>query len=433
MSQATLNYRWLVLTGLTYSLVLLGLATLRREFLALAFPFALYWLAGLVLRPDAPRIQASRRLSIGRAVQGTPVTVRLALVNPGEQPALIEVEDQVPTGAEVVEGLPRQVMTLAPGAGAELIYGVRPRHGVYPFDAVRVTAREPLGLSARAVTLSAPAELTVLPLAVRLPRLPVRPRHTGVYAGLIPTRQGGSGLAFFGVREYQPGDALRRINWRASARHADATALFSNDFQQERSTEIGLILDARQRSLAVTGADEFFEHAVTAVASLAQGFLHDGNRVGLLLYGRPLADWTFPGYGQGQRERLWQALTRAQIARQHLFDRLEYLPTRFFMPDSQIVFVSPLLKEDLRILVRLRARGYAVLVISPDPVAFEMRQLASWGSAVPQAARIARLERRLLLAELQQAGVPVLDWDVATGFDEAARSFVRRMGARWER
>ena len=419
--------RWLVLTGLTYGLILLGLITFRGEVLALAFPLALYWLAGLAAGVGSPRLTVTRRLSTDQVVCGAPVTVHLTLTNEGERLEQVEIEDILPPRAEVTDGETRRlVASLARGASAEMEYTVRTRHGLYLFEMVKVTVSDQLGWSPRALTLSAKAELTARPSVLRLPRLALRPRHTGVYAGLIPTRQGGAGLAFFGVREYQPGDALRHINWHASARHAQA--LFSNEFQPERATDIGLILDVRQRSHALVGADEFFEHCVTTLASLAQSFLADGHRVGVMLYGRFLLDWTFPGYGRPQRERILQALARAQVGAQHAFDQLEYLPTRFFTPGSQIVLVSPLLKEDAPVLVQLRARGYAVLVVSPDPVSFEAGQLNQADDAVRLALRIARVERRLLLEQLQQSGVRVLEWDVATPFDQAMRGFARSSG-----
>ncbi len=418
----------LVLTGLTLGLVLLGMATFRGEALALALPLAVYWLAGLVAGREAPRLSISRQLSTTQASCGTPVTVRLTLTNLGRRLEQVEIEDSLPPGVDVAAGEPRRLLpTLARGGSAELTYTIRCQHGLYTFETVNVTVSGYLSLTSRTIALSAPGELAVRPDVVRLPRLALRPRHTGVYAGLIGTRQGGAGLTFFGVREYQAGDDLRHINWHASARHAQT--LFTNEFQQERATDVGVILDVRRRSQAVTGTAGFFERSVMAAASLAQSFLLDGNRVGVMLYGRYLIDWTFPGYGRPQRERILQSLMRAQLGAHHAFDRLEYLPTRFFVPGSQIVYISPLLKEDVPVLVQLRARGYAVLVVSPDPVAFEARQLGGEAQveAVGLAARIARLERNLVVEQLQQAGVRVLDWDVAAPLDEAMRGFSRRV------
>jgi uncharacterized protein (DUF58 family) len=420
--------RWLVLSGLTYGLILLGLGILRGDLVALAFPLALYWLATLIFRPPPPRLAATRHLSAQRVTVGAEVTVRLVIVNQGELLDQAEIDDLLPPNVHVAAGGSKVITSLAPNAQVELSYTLRPAHGFYRFENVAVTASDHLGLTTQTLTFAARAELEVRPRVLRLPRIPIRPRYAAAYAGLIPTRLGGAGLAFFGVREYHPGDSLRHINWHASARHPQT--LFSNEFQQERATEVGVILDVRQRSYALLGVEAFFEHAVVTVASLAQTFLNDGNRVGLMLYGRRLVDWTLAGYGRPQHERIVHALTRAQLGETHAFDRLEYLPAHFFVPGSQIVFVSPLLKEDLETLVQLRARGYAVWVVSPDPVAHEARQLGEQAETVRLAARIARLERRLLLQRLQHSGVPVFDWDVSIPLDQALRVFLRNAG-RW--
>jgi uncharacterized protein (DUF58 family) len=225
-------------------------------------------------------------------------------------------------------------------------------------------------------------------------------------------------VEFFGVREYQPGDPLRWINSRASARQPDA--LFINEFEQERVADVGLILDARQQSDALSPAGSLFEHSIRATAALADVFLNTGNRVGLFIYGRSL-DWTYPGYGKVQRLRILRALARAEQGGGHVFEKLEYLPTRLFPARSQLVLISPLLLADGDLLVKLRARGYRLLVVSPDPVAFESKGLAET-EAVRLATRLARLERELLLATLRQADIRVVDWPVDTPFEYAAHA-----------
>jgi uncharacterized protein (DUF58 family) len=67
------------------------------------------------------------------------------------------------------------------------------------------------------------------------------------------------------------------------------------------------------------------------------------------------------------------------------------------------------------VLTSLRAHGYQVLVVSPDPVAYE-RGLVGQGLELAKelelAVRIARLERALLLRKLQKVGIRVVDWSV---------------------
>ena len=229
-------------------------------------------------------------------------------------------------------------------------------------------------------------------------------------------------MSFFGVREYQPGDPLRWINSRASARHQQS--LFINEFQQERMADIGLILDSRLQSNVATAEGSLFEHAVRATASLATTLLNANNRVGLFIYGNTL-DWTYPGYGKIQQQRILWALAKATPSESQVFATLDHLPTRLFPARSQLIFVSPLLTKDVELLIRLRARGYQVLIISPNPVLFEQKAFAVT-EQVRLAVRMAQLERALLLDQLRQADVQVMDWPVDTPFETAAQRVLGR-------
>ncbi|HSR31109.1 MAG TPA: DUF58 domain-containing protein [Anaerolineae bacterium] len=415
--------RLLLLSVLTYLLLLLGLVALDGRILVLVLPLAIYIGAALLYGPREPRLEIARTLSADRVHENANVAVHLAITNAGGALQELLVEDLVPRRLEVIDGETSVLASLQPGATLELSYSVRPRRGGFDFGPVRVTASEYLGLFQRKAILMAPARLSVLPEVLRLKRLAIRPLRTRGYAGPVPARVGGSGVDFFGVREYQLGDPRRWINWRVSARHP--RTLFTNEFEQERIADVGLILDARLRSDVRLQDDSLFEYAIRATASLAERFLSDGNRVGLLVYGGAL-DWTFPGYGKVQRERILRALARAETGDSQVFDNLDYLPTRYFPAQSQLVLVSPLCLDDLPMLIRLRARGYQLLVIRPDPVPMELKLLDQQPGA-DLAARIVRVERVLLRRKLQQAGIQVVDWKVDQPFDQAIHGSLGRM------
>ncbi len=417
-----------LLIWLVYLLLLLGLATVSGEVLALTIPLAIYLVVALVRGPGELHLRVTRSLSDDRVYEGVPVHARVRIANEGSRLAEVLMQDLVPKPLEIVEGESSVLASLPAGTSIELNYTVKGERGHYEFGHVRLTGNEPLGLFWRRTVSSVPVRLSIMPGGMRLRSVPLRPFRTRGYAGPIPARQGGSGTDFFGVREYQMGDPRRWINWRVSARHPHN--LFTNEFERERIADVGLILDARRRtdvrvpSGVQASQDSLFEHAIRAAAALAETFLADGNRVGLLVYGAYL-DWTFPGYGKVQRERILRALARAELGESQVFEQLDYLPTRLFPAQSQIVLVSPLVPEDLGMLVRLRARGYQVLVIRPDPVTFEARALGP-GKAVELAARFVRVERHLLVLKLRQAGIQVVDWPVNRPFDQTVHAALGR-------
>ncbi len=409
---------------LAYGLIFWALIAFRGEILALIIPLVITMGAALFFGPEQPRLSASRMLSEDRVSEGREVRVICTVTNNGARLEDVWLEDRVPPGLELIEGDAALLTTLAPGHSVELAYTVRGGRGSYEFPGVYVRAVDHFGLVG--VTSGVEAEgdgtLYILPRVQRLRAIAIRPRQTRVFAGSIPARVGGAGVEFFGVREYHPADPLRHINWHANARHPDA--LFSTEYQQERIADVGLILDARQRTNIHSAGRDLFEQGVLAAAALADEFLSGGNRVGLLLYGHSL-DWTVPGYGKVQRERILRALSRAEPGDSQVFDRLRYLPTRFFPARSQLVLISPLVHDDLEFLVRLRGQGYELLIVSPNPISFELAGLPMT-LAVHWGARIATIERALLFRRLRQAGVRLVDWDIDQPLDQAISASLAR-------
>ena len=406
-----MNRRAFLLTSLLYLFFLSGLATLRGELLALTLPLLVYLGWGLLSSPGPLELTAEREISAYRIRAGDRVSVKLTLSNRGGKLPVVIVEDDLPPGCEIVEGKSRRMLSLGKGETIELEYQLHPRRGYYNFQSVSISASDPLGIFTRKQNVKAKAALYVHPRLVKIDRLGLKPRQTNVYAGYIPARVGGPGVEFFGLREYEPGDPIRWINWRASARYQQA--LYVNQYQQERVGDIGLILDTRASSQVLDKKGEpLFGTCVRAAGSLADRFLQDGNRVGLLLYGTSLS-WTFPQYGKVQRQRILDQLARAEVGSSRVFEKLENLPAQILPRKAQLVFVSPLQEDDLETLIQLVGRGYAVMVISPDPVRYEWEVLAAEGryERLEVAFEIAQTERRLMISRLRQAGVRILDWN----------------------
>jgi uncharacterized protein (DUF58 family) len=220
-------------------------------------------------------------------------------------------------------------------------------------------------------------------------------------------------MIFWGVREYNMGDYLRRVNWKISSRHLQD--LFTNEFEQERIADVGLILDAREKTNVSSGTLSLFEYSVMATASLAEYFLAAGHHVSLLAYGYSL-ERVFPGYGKIQKKRILQALAQIETGMNYALENFNFLPTRLFPARSQLVLISPLHTRDYPALTRLIVAGYDVLLISPDPVEFELKSLEV-SSELPQAIQLARIERHVILQKVARLGVRVVNWQVDEPFE----------------
>ncbi|HUF00346.1 MAG TPA: DUF58 domain-containing protein [Anaerolineales bacterium] len=413
--------RSLLLGILTYGLLLAGIGTVNGEFIALALPFVAYLLVGYLQASEQLKLEATRHLSAERVSPNSDVGVTVTVKNLGSSLEEVLLEDVLPAGLTVHSGFSRHLLRLQKGESYTFAYTVAGPRGGYVFAALEASVNDHLAVISSKVRVEAKGRLFVLPPVTRIRQVAIRPRRTRVYAGTIPARAGGAGTDFFGVREYQPGDPPSAINWRTSARHADK--FYANEFQQERVADVGIVLDGRLRTNEFARGHSLFEYSVQAAASLADALLNQGNRVGLLLYASYLG-WTFPGYGKIQRERILHALATAKTGESQVFSDFVHLPSRLFPPESQIVLVSPLSEDDLMPLIQLRAQGYEVMVISPNPVKFELSYLPA-NETIQLAGRVIHMERTLLLQKMGRAGMHVLDWDVTEPFDLFVK---RRLG-----
>jgi len=408
-------HRSIFLSTLVYGLLLTGLISLRGEFIALAIPFMLYLFVGFWSAPETLDLHIQRKLSVDRTTPNSDVIVTLTVTNRGADIEEIFLDEKISSRLTVRLGSPRHLLRLAKGSSHTFTYTVAGPRGSYSFETLFAAATESSGLIRREQTIRSTGRLFIFPEVRRLKRVSIRPRKTRVYAGAIPGRVGGAGTEFFGVREYQSGDSPRTINWRVSARHIEK--LYSNEYQQERVADVGIVLDARASTNLFHANKSIFEYKVSAAAALSDALLSQGNRVGLFVYSGFLG-WTFPGYGKIQRERIMQTLARAEVGVSSVFAGLDHLSPRMFPSESQIILVSSLVNDDLNVLVQLRGRGYQVMVISPDPVKFEYGLLPP-SPRVDLAARIIRMERDLLIRRLERAGIHVIEWDVSIPLDQA--------------
>lgn len=96
--------------------------------------------------------------------------------------------------------------------------------------------------------------------------------------GIIKKRRRGEGQDFHQLREYREGDALRQIDWKATAR---IQKLISREYQDERDQEIIFMLDCGHRMLAKDDELSHFDHTLNALLLLSYVALRQGDAVGL--------------------------------------------------------------------------------------------------------------------------------------------------------
>lgn len=404
-----MNSKTLLIGFLSLSLLLVALLALNGDIAWMVLPFLAYLGVGLWQTPPREKLQlsAKRTLAETRSEAGVSVVVNLTLHNQAAEAVHFCLEEPFQEGMKLIAGELKRWITLQAGETADFSYTFQATRGNYAWQTARLVVSDALGLIETELLLPASAAIQIRPQVKKFKAIALRPRSTLHAPGSIPARLGGSGTDFFGVRDYHSGDSLRSLDWRLTARHP--RKFFTKEFEQEEIAEIGLILDARLVTEVQIGEAHLFEACVGATASLADMFLHQGHRVSLLVFGETLLN-VFPGYGKQQLHRLLACLSKAKIeAGNRASVSLDFIPIRMFPSRALIILVSPLTDADKSLFLRLRAAGYQVLLISPDPIAFALPAVAQ-DLPTRLAIRAARLERRLRLNEIAQLQVSVIDW-----------------------
>jgi uncharacterized protein (DUF58 family) len=124
------------------------------------------------------------------------------------------------------------------------------------------------------------------------------------YAGRMASLRRGVGQDLFSLRDYQPQDDLRHIDWKATARSRHLTV---REFTAEDERRITIVFDTRD--LAATESDDFlprFEAGVVQAASLLKHFIEERAEVRLML-GDDLGR-----YGSGLKQ-LYECLRRLAL------------------------------------------------------------------------------------------------------------------------
>ena len=348
-----------------------------------------------------PRISASLELTDERVIEGDEVPARLVLESATTVDRL-DVYVRLPDGVRTA-GEPNPVsIRLRAGERREVELPLDAyRYGGHILGPTYLRARDSLGFHTWEAVSATRPQLRVYPHADVLRRV-LRPRETQVFAGNETSRCKGEGIEFADLRQFAPGDPLKRVNWRASARRDD---LWVNESHPERNTDVILFVDSFAE--ARLGGESTLDAAVRATAVLADAYARRRDRVGLISYGGILR-WLTPGTGAVQLHRIVDALLDTQVVLSYYWKEIDLIPRRVLPAKALVIALSPLLDQrSVGALVDLRARGFDVAVIEVSPIPYAP-QLKSPADVL--AFDIWLLRRDALRHRLRGAGIAVTEW-----------------------
>jgi uncharacterized protein (DUF58 family) len=181
------------------------------------------------------------------------------------------------------------------------------------------------------------------------------------FAGDYESAFRGRGMEFEEVREYQPGDDIRHIDWNVTARMG---LPFVKTYREERELTVMLMVDVSSSGAFGSGTKLKNEVAAEIAALLAYTAIKSNDRVGLIIFSDRIEHFIPPKKG---RSHVWRVIRdiltfRTPRRRTDLQQALEYMEK--VLSGRVVVFViSDFLDEGYEDALRLSARRHDLTAI----------------------------------------------------------------------
>jgi uncharacterized protein (DUF58 family) len=258
---------WLVLAAAAVSLaVAWGLGWIELAFVGATLLAAL--LVAIPFVFGRVRYRVAIELQPRRVVAGERALGRLVVANTGEA-ASVPSQLELPVGSGLAEFV---IPAIPPDGEHEELFAVpTQRRAVIVAGPAASVRGDQLGLLRREVRWTDPVELFVHPITARL-----KPSAAGLVRDLegeVTKTITNNDISFHALRAYEPGDALRNVHWRTSARTGQ---LMVRQYEETRRSQLLLVQATRADHYA---SDAEFELAVSVLASLGVQVIRDATRL----------------------------------------------------------------------------------------------------------------------------------------------------------
>lgn len=336
------------------------------------------------------RISCRRQLSERRVFPGEKINVKLQVANRKPLPLpWIQVDDEIPQalgGASTLSG-ERPGSVLIRRSAAMLWYSSVKwkyelpclKRGYYPLGPTVISSGDIFGLYSRSLKTAMEDHVIVYPRIFPVGRLPI-PSQQPLGESRSEYRVFQDPTRPIGVRDYQHGDSLRHVHWKASAR---LQALQVKIFEPTTTFKVALFLSVDSFTANGSFNEDAFELGISVAASLAHHVVEQGSPAGVFVNTRGVdSDQPVSLVPSGSRDQLTsilEALAKVTAS--------SSVPFEHFLENEQkvlhagttvaLIFANP--PETLPLLLHsLKENGFKLLLF----VIGEGEALP-WGEGIP--------------------------------------------------
>jgi uncharacterized protein (DUF58 family) len=336
------------------------------------------------------RISCRRQLSERRVFPGEKINVKLQVANRKPLPLpWIQVDDEIPQalgGASTLSG-ERPGSVLIRRSAAMLWYSSVKwkyelpclKRGYYPLGPTVISSGDIFGLYSRSLKTAMEDHVIVYPRIFPVGRLPI-PSQQPLGESRSEYRVFQDPTRPIGVRDYQHGDSLRHVHWKASAR---LQALQVKIFEPTTTFKVALFLSVDSFTANGSFNEDAFELGISVAASLAHHVVEQGSPAGVFVNTRGVdSDQPVSLVPSGSRDQLTsilEALAKVTASSSGSFEHFLENEQKVLHAGTTVALIFANPPETLPLLLHsLKENGFKLLLF----VIGEGEALP-WGEGIP--------------------------------------------------
>ncbi len=250
---------------------------------------------------------------------------------------IARVRHTLPEHFELVEGSNLEECVVFGRRLVRIAYRAKAtRRGLYRLDRLEYEVESFSRAFVKRGVTGTPVTLEVKHRPPKLRRVrEIRGRARSPMPGIDVAKIGVPGTDFREIRDYMPGDSMKFVNWKATARKGK---LMVNQYEVEGKKAVWIFLDANPYMLHGTSIKNYLEAAIEVANALAYYYTSRGHKVGLYVVGdRRLI---YPDVGSRQFRRISRALLEVEGGKERVNDAVENCKKMLLLYNPLLILIT---------------------------------------------------------------------------------------------
>jgi len=323
--------------------------------------FVMFILSYVHMRLNMPGIEAQRSAQ-ETAYEDEMLNVKMKIRNNlSRSSSFFEMLDYFPAAEPGKEKISLFMLEIKAKEEISFNYSIECyKRGLWKIGPIEVISQDALGFFRMRKKLNVINNVVIYPSLFRVFAFPPLASGAVSWMGVETAKISGDSHEFFGVREYQRGDAISRIHWPSAAKH---NKLIVKQFERSAIQEATIVLDLKKGNDIGTGKETTLEYAVKIAGSVARFLMDNGAFVQLIGYSNEAMVVPF-GKGESHIFKILEYL--AGVRSDGAYTLSQTLEEASFITPYNSTLITIMLDNDmdaLSSLVQFRIKGIKLIAI----------------------------------------------------------------------